>query len=240
MGGMQENRTESISLDDVDHDSFLPILYFIYTDKLPPSADEGATINIRNENVDINTALDAIPVASMFRLESLLKLCEEVVMKGVSTETVAYVWRIAKTYLVPNLQKHCEEMIKKEQWDVTESPYWMSLTVEEREEVISSLITPAIIRDNYENKGKDQPPPKKVIDETPIPTTLNITGKFTADELRKMLKSSVLPLKGFDKTKAEQYLGEAEFIQIFGTTSAKFSELPKWRQDLLKKQAQLF
>ncbi|XP_023538892.1 villin-3-like isoform X2 [Cucurbita pepo subsp. pepo] len=48
------------------------------------------------------------------------------------------------------------------------------------------------------------------------------------------------PVTGIDLKKREAYLSDEEFQTIFGTTKEAFYKLPKWKQDMHKKKADLF
>ncbi|PIO34116.1 hypothetical protein AB205_0130010, partial [Aquarana catesbeiana] len=45
---------------------------------------------------------------------------------------------------------------------------------------------------------------------------------------------------GVDPTKKEMYLTDSDFVNIFGMPKAQFSQLPKWKQQNIKKQHGLF
>jgi len=48
------------------------------------------------------------------------------------------------------------------------------------------------------------------------------------------------PPVGVDSTKLETYLTTTEFCNVFGMTEREFSNLPRWKQNNLKKQKGLF
>ncbi|XP_022935422.1 villin-3-like [Cucurbita moschata] len=48
------------------------------------------------------------------------------------------------------------------------------------------------------------------------------------------------PVTGIDLKKREAYLSDEEFQTVFGTTKEAFYKLPKWKQDMQKKKADLF
>jgi len=43
-----------------------------------------------------------------------------------------------------------------------------------------------------------------------------------------------------DTTRKENYLSEEEFLKVFKMSRAKFNEQKKWKQEDLKKSAQIF
>ena len=45
---------------------------------------------------------------------------------------------------------------------------------------------------------------------------------------------------GINPARKETYLSEEEFVAHFGKTQEAFTQLPKWRQELLKKKVKLF
>jgi len=87
-GGMIESKQSSITLaEDISYDAFMAVLHFIYSDKLPTTNpannnnnnnnsnnnNENGSVNNNNEEpeVDVNVALEAIPVANLFQMDRL-------------------------------------------------------------------------------------------------------------------------------------------------------------------------
>lgn len=60
---------------------------------------------------------------------------------------------------------------------------------------------------------------------------------FNYEELKKPAKE--LPA-GVDPSKREQYLSDAEFLQVLGSPRGDFEKLKGWKQNQLKKAAGLF
>ncbi|CAK9322854.1 unnamed protein product [Citrullus colocynthis] len=60
---------------------------------------------------------------------------------------------------------------------------------------------------------------------------------FSYDRLKA---KSDNPVTGIDLKKREAYLSDEEFQTVFGTTKEAFYKLPKWKQDMQKKKADLF
>ena len=57
---------------------------------------------------------------------------------------------------------------------------------------------------------------------------------------RVLLRRSVKVKTGVDPAKKEEYLSDAEFVQVLGLQKEEFSSLPAWKQVNLKKNAGLF
>ncbi|KAM9333828.1 advillin [Pholidichthys leucotaenia] len=69
-------------------------------------------------------------------------------------------------------------------------------------------------------------------------TPVDISGNVDPDLLVNKLAED-LP-DGVDPTRKEDYLSDADFENLLGTTRPDFQRLPKWRQNDLKKKAGLF
>ncbi|TYK25445.1 villin-3 [Cucumis melo var. makuwa] len=65
----------------------------------------------------------------------------------------------------------------------------------------------------------------------------NNLSVFSYDRLKA---KSDNPVTGIDFKKREAYLSDEEFQTVFGTTKEAFYKLPKWKQDMQKKKADLF
>ncbi|KGN59352.1 villin-3 [Cucumis sativus] len=65
----------------------------------------------------------------------------------------------------------------------------------------------------------------------------NNLSVFSYDRLKA---KSDNPVTGIDFKKREAYLSDEEFQTVFGTTKEAFYKLPKWKQDMHKKKADLF
>jgi hypothetical protein len=60
---------------------------------------------------------------------------------------------------------------------------------------------------------------------------------FTYEQLRAKSEN---PVTGIDFKRREAYLSEEEFQSVFGIEKEAFNNLPRWKQDLLKKKFDLF
>jgi len=58
--------------------------------------------------------------------------------------------------------------------------------------------------------------------------------------LEELTDKSVWRCKALDASKREQYLPDDAFQVLFGMSKVEFSKMPKWRQDLKKKEHELF
>nr|XP_023655929.1 villin-like protein isoform X1 [Paramormyrops kingsleyae] len=81
--------------------------------------------------------------------------------------------------------------------------------------------------------SQSTPPPSKG------PSTSASKGSAFSPQLLVNKDPEELP-SGVDPSKKEEYLSDADFESLFGTTRTDFSRLPKWRQNHLKKEAGLF
>ncbi|KAG7017590.1 Villin-2, partial [Cucurbita argyrosperma subsp. argyrosperma] len=65
-------------------------------------------------------------------------------------------------------------------------------------------------------------------------------GSLAVFSYNRLKARSDNPVTGIDLKKREAYLSDEEFQTVFGTTKEAFYKLPKWKQDMQKKKADLF
>eukprot|EP00794_Sanderia_malayensis_P007449 gene7449-8271_t len=76
-------------------------------------------------------------------------------------------------------------------------------------------------------------------DDSVVTTVEEELQKYSKTYSYKELTARFLP-DGVDACTKEKYLSEADFQEIFRITRAQFDSLPKWKQDLMKKKANLY
>jgi len=116
-GRMMEGQSGVITLGDhISRKIFLSVLSYIYTDRL---------------NVDVNHAIDIIPVANEFQLDRLKNICEGIIEKNVDVDSVAYVYQMASFYNANALKNFCLRIIAEDKEAVSKTEYWKELTPED-------------------------------------------------------------------------------------------------------------
>ncbi|XP_057982087.1 villin-2 [Malania oleifera] len=86
-----------------------------------------------------------------------------------------------------------------------------------------------------ESNGEDTGP-KQEVEQDENGTESN-QGTFAYDQLKA---KSDNPVSGIDFKRREAYLSDEEFQSVLGMTKEAFYRLPKWKQDMHKKKADLF
>jgi len=109
----------------IEPEAVRSMLEFLYTDKL---------------NVDVNAALALLPLATQYHLTRCKQICESIIEKEVDSESVAYVFQVARFYSATKLQHFCLTIISKEYDEVRKSDYWAQLTPEEIQEINRYLV----------------------------------------------------------------------------------------------------
>ena len=112
-----------------------------------------------------------------------------------------------------------------------------------------TVLRPVSLRPNqaparlFKEDAPEPPSPKHgsgvsaQIFEQPFEEPAGASTTFTHAELKKPINE--LP-KGVDPRKREQYLTDADFVAVLGTTRAAFEKLRGWRQNELKRKVGLF
>ncbi|KAJ8600642.1 hypothetical protein CTAYLR_006931 [Chrysophaeum taylorii] len=109
--------------------------------------------------------------------------------------------------------------------------------------------------DDDDNKEVVPPPPPVCI-ETPVeevrkkvlttytPPAAAAASAETEENLKvypyAVLKTGATYPAEIDVTRREEYLSSSEFEKVLGVAKARFSQLPKWKRDGIKKAAGLF
>ncbi|CAL8169673.1 unnamed protein product [Prunus armeniaca] len=86
-----------------------------------------------------------------------------------------------------------------------------------------------------ESNGDDSEPKQETVQDEIDSESSQST--FSYDQLRAKSEN---PVTGIDFKRREAYLSDEEFQTIFGMTKDAFYQLPKWKQDMQKKKADLF
>lgn len=113
---MLESKKNHIDITDVDHEPFEEMLYYIYTGKV--------------KNLD-ESAFELLPVADKYDLKELRRMCEEVLVKKLTTDNAAKILLFADTHRAAELKAHTLRFITEnyescEEFNDTE--VWKSLT----------------------------------------------------------------------------------------------------------------
>ncbi|XP_022966159.1 villin-3-like isoform X2 [Cucurbita maxima] len=87
---------------------------------------------------------------------------------------------------------------------------------------------------SFENDGGDSTPKDGSQDDY---AETSVHSTFSYDQLKSKSEN---PVTGIDFKRREAYLSEEEFETIFGMPKQAFYKLPKWKQDIAKKKADLF
>lgn len=82
-GAMRAEAADPIEIDDIEADVFKSLLHFIYTDSLPESTNEDATLD------DVVTASHLLVAADRYDIERLKLICEEKLCNHIDTKMVA-------------------------------------------------------------------------------------------------------------------------------------------------------
>ncbi|XP_010505982.1 PREDICTED: villin-2 [Camelina sativa] len=83
----------------------------------------------------------------------------------------------------------------------------------------------------------DEPEAKQETEEQGDSEIDTSGATFTYEQLRAKSEN---PVTGIDFKRREAYLSEEEFQSVFGMEKEAFNNLPRWKQDLLKKKFDLF
>ncbi|KAI9080738.1 hypothetical protein K1719_037251 [Acacia pycnantha] len=73
------------------------------------------------------------------------------------------------------------------------------------------------------------------LDDDVLSPSSNVT--YSYDQLKTLSDN---PVSGIDFKRREAYLSHDDFLSVFGMTKEAFYEIPKWKQDMLKKKQGLF
>jgi E3 ubiquitin-protein ligase HERC4 len=120
-GGMKESQLEVLEVqDDITFDAFVATLQFLYTD---------------NVEVDVNYALDILPVSSLYNLQRLKQKCEGIIEKQVEIDSVAYVWQVARFYSATRLESFCLDLLLPKFLDVQRTEAFKGLSTKEQEDL---------------------------------------------------------------------------------------------------------
>ncbi|KAF8094400.1 hypothetical protein N665_0364s0023 [Sinapis alba] len=92
--------------------------------------------------------------------------------------------------------------------------------------------------DGHETKEEEEPEAKQEETEEQDESVIEPGGAtFTYEQLKASSENEVT---GIDYKRREAYLSEEEFQSVFGMEKEAFNNLPRWKQDLLKKKFDLF
>jgi len=120
--GMRDANEKELVLQGVPSDTCLRLcLEFLYIDQV--------------FNLEPDQAIELLSVASLLNLPRLTALCESVIMKGVDSETVAYVYKTARIFQATKLIAFCVEVIRLEFEQVKKSESFQLLTEQEKEAI---------------------------------------------------------------------------------------------------------
>ncbi|KAL1206877.1 Villin-2 [Cardamine amara subsp. amara] len=86
-------------------------------------------------------------------------------------------------------------------------------------------------------EADDEPEAKEETEEQGDSEIEPSGATFTYEQLRAKSEN---PVTGIDFKRREAYLSEEEFQSVFGMEKEAFNNLPRWKQDLLKKKFDLF
>ncbi|XP_065209097.1 speckle-type POZ protein-like [Planococcus citri] len=95
---MLESKKNHIDITDVDHEPFEEMLYYIYTGKV--------------KNLD-ESAFELLPVADKYDLNELRSMCEEVLLKEISTDNATRILILADTHRAEELKERALRFIKE-------------------------------------------------------------------------------------------------------------------------------
>uniref|UniRef100_A0A0A9CHT3 HP domain-containing protein n=1 Tax=Arundo donax TaxID=35708 RepID=A0A0A9CHT3_ARUDO len=87
---------------------------------------------------------------------------------------------------------------------------------------------------------KDAPGDGRTEPDVSQEQTANENGGETIFSYDRLISKSTNPVSGIDFKRRETYLSDSEFQTVFGITKEAFYEQPRWKQELLKKKADLF
>ncbi|XP_028789451.1 villin-3-like [Neltuma alba] len=81
----------------------------------------------------------------------------------------------------------------------------------------------------------DSEPKQENLDDDILSPSSHVT--YSYDQLKTLSDN---PVSGIDFKRREAYLSDDDFLSVFGMTKEAFYEMPKWKQDMLKKKQGLF
>jgi hypothetical protein len=89
-------------------------------------------------------------------------------------------------------------------------------------------------------KQAEEPAPKKA-ETAPAASTVSTAGGKVVIPYEKLRTDSGVPLPdGLDASSRQNYLSDAEFVQVLGMPRDEFDALKLWRQQAIKKEKKLF
>jgi len=106
--------------NDITSEAVQAMLDFLYTDNL---------------DIDVNVAIELLPLASQYNLIRCVDLCENIVMKGVEIDTVVYVLQLAKLHNATKLVQFCSNIISVHWGQVVKTEYYSQLPQNEKDEI---------------------------------------------------------------------------------------------------------
>ncbi|KAJ4765022.1 BTB/POZ and MATH domain-containing protein 2 [Rhynchospora pubera] len=99
-GSMMESKTDSVEIEDIKPEIFKAMLYFIYTEKLPPG-----------EDVSLEMAQHLLVAADRYGLERLKMICAEMLCTGIDAKTAAATLAFAVQYSCLPLKDFCVDFV---------------------------------------------------------------------------------------------------------------------------------
>nr|CAD1826006.1 unnamed protein product [Ananas comosus var. bracteatus] len=99
------HRAERVKIDDIEPAAFKALLYFIYSDSLPPQTEE------IDEESAVSMAQHLLVAADRYGLERLKILCEDKLCRGIDVNTVATTLAIADQHLCSQLKAACFDFV---------------------------------------------------------------------------------------------------------------------------------
>ncbi|OAY75942.1 BTB/POZ and MATH domain-containing protein 2-like [Ananas comosus] len=104
-GPMEGSSAERVKIDDIEPAAFKALLYFIYSDSLPPQMEE------IDEESAVSMAQHLLVAADRYGLERLKILCEDKLCRGIDVNTVATTLAIADQHLCSQLKAACFDFV---------------------------------------------------------------------------------------------------------------------------------
>lgn len=98
--GLEESKKNVCKINDLDPSKFGEMIDFIYSGKLP-------------ENFNADSAQDLYKVAHIYNIKSLMKICEEEIHDGLTTENARKLYELSRLYDLEDLKKDSWTIIKR-------------------------------------------------------------------------------------------------------------------------------
>jgi len=139
--GYKESTEATIPIPDVSYDVFLCVLAFLYTGKPREMTPE--------------TAVEVMSLANLYGIDSLKRICADIVTKGLNVQNAAYILQAADAYQAAQLRATCLNFMVSHFGEVVRTDSFKELVSREGSALLISFLEEA-----SERLVLSDPPPR--------------------------------------------------------------------------------